>query len=59
VAVVTPDNTIKFTQVAVAEQTGETARLFSGLDEGERVARNIGERVPDGGKVQPVVRPGT
>ena len=58
VAVVKPDDTIKFTQVAVAEQTGETARLFSGLDEGERVARNIGERVPEGGKVQPVLRPG-
>jgi RND family efflux transporter MFP subunit len=59
VAVVTPDNTIKFTQVAVAEQTGETARLFSGLDEGERVARSIGERVPEGGKVQPVAHPGS
>lgn len=59
VAVVTPDNTIKFTQVAVAEQTGETARLFSGLDEGDRVARSIGERVPEGGKVQPVPRPGS
>jgi membrane fusion protein, multidrug efflux system len=59
VAVITPDNTIKFTQVAVAEQTGETARLFSGLEEGERVARSIGERVPEGGKVQPVARPGS
>ena len=58
VAVVTPDDTIKFTQVAVAEQTGETARLFSGLNEGERVARSIGERVAEGGKVQPVVKPG-
>jgi membrane fusion protein, multidrug efflux system len=58
VAVVTPDNTIKFTQVAVAEQTGETARLFSGLDDGERVARSIGERVPEGGKVQTAVRSG-
>ncbi len=59
VAVVTSDNTVKFTQVAVAEQTGETARLFSGLDEGERVARSIGERVPEGGRVQPVVKPGS
>ena len=57
VALVTPENTVKFTQVAVAEQTGETARLFSGLEEGERVARSIGERVPEGGKVQPVARP--
>jgi RND family efflux transporter MFP subunit len=59
VAVVTPDNTVKFTQVAVAEQTGETARLLTGLDEGERVARNLGERVPEGAKIQPVARPGS
>jgi membrane fusion protein (multidrug efflux system) len=59
VAVITTDNTVKFTQVAVAEQTGEVARLFSGLDEGERVARSLGERVPEGGKVQPVARPGS
>ncbi|HEY3971455.1 MAG TPA: efflux RND transporter periplasmic adaptor subunit [Candidatus Sulfotelmatobacter sp.] len=59
VAVVTANDTIKFAQVAVAEQTGETARLFSGLNEGERVARSIGERVPDAGKVQPVSRPGS
>jgi RND family efflux transporter MFP subunit len=59
VAVVAPDNTVKFAQVAVAEQTGETARLFSGLEEGERVARSLGERVPEGGKVQPVARPGS
>jgi RND family efflux transporter MFP subunit len=59
VAVITQDDTVKFTQVAVAEQTGETARLFSGLEEGERVARSIGERVPEGGKVQPVPRPGS
>jgi hypothetical protein len=59
VAVIAPDNTVKFAQVAVAEQTGETARLFSGLEEGERVARSLGERVPEGGKVQPVARPGS
>ena len=59
VAVVTPDNTVKFTQVVVAEQTGETARLLTGLDAGEHVARNLGERVPEGGKVQPAARPGS
>ena len=59
VAVVTPDNTVKFTQVAVAEQTGETARLLNGVDEGQQVARNLGERVPEGAKVQPVARPGS
>jgi len=58
VAVVTSDNTIKFTQVAVAEQTGETAQLFSGLNEGERVARSVGERVAEGGRVQPAAGAG-
>jgi len=29
------------------------------LNEGERVARSIGERVAEGGKVQPVARPGS
>jgi RND family efflux transporter MFP subunit len=59
VAVVTPDNTVKFTQVAVAEQTGESARLLTGLNEGERVARSLGERVPEGAKIQPVGPPGS
>lgn len=59
VAVVTPDNTVKFAQVVVAEQTGESARLLTGLDAGEHVARNLGERVPEGGKVQPAARPGS
>jgi membrane fusion protein, multidrug efflux system len=54
VAVVGADDTIKFTPVIVADQTGETARLSDGLQEGDRVARNLGERVAEGGKVQPV-----
>jgi multidrug efflux pump subunit AcrA (membrane-fusion protein) len=59
VAVVTPDNTVKFTPVVVADQTGERARLLTGLNEGDRVARNLGDRVAEGSKVQPVVRPGS
>jgi len=57
VAVVQPDDTVKFQQVAVADQTGETVRLLNGLEEGEHVARNLGERVPEGGKVQPMTQP--
>ena len=59
VATVTPDNIVRFRQVVVADQTGESARLLSGLNEGERVARNVGERASEGSKVQPVVRPGS
>jgi membrane fusion protein (multidrug efflux system) len=58
VAVVTSDSTVKFTEVVVAEQTGESARLLNGLDEGEHVARNLGERVAEGGKVQVVQKAG-
>lgn len=59
VAVVGPNDTVKFAPVIVADQTGETARLLGGLEEGERVARNLGERVAEGGKVQPVASPGS
>jgi RND family efflux transporter MFP subunit len=59
VAVVTPDNKVKFTQVVVADQTGEIARILTGLNQGEHVARNLGERVPEGGQVQPVAKPGS
>jgi membrane fusion protein (multidrug efflux system) len=59
VAVVTPENTVKFTQVVVADQMGESVHLLTGLREGERVARSLGERVAEGGKVQPVSRPGS
>jgi membrane fusion protein, multidrug efflux system len=59
VAVITPENTVKFTQVIVADQTGESARLLTGLDEGEHVARNLGERVAEGGKVQVVKKSGS
>jgi membrane fusion protein, multidrug efflux system len=59
VAVITPENTVKFTQVVVANQTGEIARILTGLNEGEHVARNLGERVPEGGPVQPVLKQGS
>ena len=59
VATVTPDNIVRFKPVIVADQTGESARLLSGLNEGERVARNLGEHASEGSKVQPVTRPGS
>lgn len=57
VALVTADNHIKFQPVVVADQTGESVRLLSGLEEGEKVARNLGDRVAEGVVVQPVVAP--
>jgi RND family efflux transporter MFP subunit len=57
VARVTGDNHIRFQPVVVADQTGESVRLLSGLGEGEKVARNLGDRVAEGALVQPVVSP--
>jgi len=54
VALVTPESRVKFTPVVVADQTGETAHLLAGINEGDRVARNLGERVADGSRVQVV-----
>jgi RND family efflux transporter MFP subunit len=52
VALVTPENTVKLAQVVVGDQTGESAHLLSGIEEGARVARNLGDRAVEGGKVQ-------
>lgn len=57
VARVTTGNRIQFEPVVVADQTGESVRLLSGLNEGEKVARNLGDRVAEGAVVQPVVAP--
>jgi RND family efflux transporter MFP subunit len=57
VARVTAGNRIQFQPVVVADQTGESVRLLSGLQEGEKVARNLGDRVAEGAVVQPAVAP--
>ncbi len=53
VAAVTADNKVTFKPVAVADQDGDTVRLASGLDAGERVALNLGDSVPEGQVVRP------
>lgn len=57
VARLTPDNHVQFQPVVVADQTGEFVRLLSGLAEGQKIARNLGDRVAEGALVQPVVSP--
>ena len=37
----------------VAEQDGETVRISSGIAEGERVALNLGDTVPEGQRIRP------
>jgi len=53
VAVVTPTNRVTYRQVHVASTDGITVRLIDGLKEGDRVALNLGDSVPEGARVQP------
>lgn len=54
VAVITENNTVAFHQVAIAFSDAKTARLLSGVKEGERVAMNLGAGVEEGDTVRPV-----
>lgn len=54
VAAVAPDNTIHFHEIHIANTDGATVRVLDGLTEGERIARNLGDAVLEGQRVQPV-----
>jgi multidrug efflux pump subunit AcrA (membrane-fusion protein) len=51
VALVTKDNTIKFQDVRIGRDDGKFVEIASGLDEGDRVALNISNRIVEGDKV--------
>jgi RND family efflux transporter MFP subunit len=51
VAVIQPDSTIKFKDVQIGRDNGNTVEIESGLAEGDRVALNINNQIEDGSKV--------
>ncbi|MGA7329488.1 MAG: efflux RND transporter periplasmic adaptor subunit [Rhodomicrobium sp.] len=51
VALVLPDNTVKFQDVQIGRDNGNTVEIESGLSEGDRVALNINNQIEDGSKV--------
>jgi RND family efflux transporter MFP subunit len=51
---VTPDNHINYRQVDVIDNDGKALRLLSGVKPGEMVALNVGDTIPEGGKVRPI-----
>ena len=57
VALIGPGDRVHFSAVPVASDDGQTARLLSGLNQGERVALSLGDDVQEGGQVQPVMQP--
>jgi len=57
VAVVTPENRVRFQAVKVFDHDGARVRILEGLEGSERVAISLGEDVEDGGQVQPLTEP--
>ena len=51
VAVVQPDSTVKFRDVRIGRDNGNSVDIASGLSEGDRVVLNINNQIPDGSKV--------
>ena len=56
--VVTPSNQVSFKPVEIADNDGKNLRILSGIKPGERVALNVGDTIPEGGKVRPVAEAG-
>lgn len=57
VPVVGPDQTIRYSEVKVMDDDGKTVKIQSGLKEGEVVALNLGNTLPEGSKVRPQTEP--
>lgn len=53
--VVTPENLMSYKAVEVAGSDGKILMIVSGVNEGDVVALNVGDTIPEGGKVRPIV----
>ena len=51
VAVIQPDSTVKFRDVQIGRDNGNTVEIELGLADGDRVALNINNQIEDGSKV--------
>ncbi len=51
VAVIQPDNTVKFKDVQIGRDNGNIIEIESGLVDGDRVALNISNQIQDGSRV--------
>ena len=51
VAVIEPGSIVKFLDVQIGRDNGNTVDIAAGLTEGDRVVLNISNQIPDGSKV--------
>ena len=56
--VVTADNLMTYKPIEIAGNDGKTLRIISGINEGDVVALNVGDTIPEGGKVRPIIEDG-
>lgn len=54
VAIVTQNNRVRFQPISIRESNGKVLRIGSGLNEGELVAINLGNKIADGAEVEPI-----
>jgi membrane fusion protein, multidrug efflux system len=54
VALIGSDDKVKYSPVTLYDDDGERARLTGGLEEGQRIAMNLGDSIGEGSTVQPV-----
>jgi membrane fusion protein (multidrug efflux system) len=53
IPIVKPDNTLNYRAVDIVGNDGKLLSIMSGVTEGETVALNVGNAIPEGGKVRP------
>jgi membrane fusion protein (multidrug efflux system) len=53
--VVTPDNQLTYKPIDIASNDGKLISIISGVQGGDKVALNVGDAIPEGGKVRPIV----
>lgn len=52
---ITPDDHLTFKPVEVASNDGKVLSIISGIEEGETLVLNVGNSLPEGSKVRPIV----
>jgi membrane fusion protein, multidrug efflux system len=51
---ITAENLITYRPIVIADNDGKSLRLVSGAEPGELVALNVGDSIPEGGRVRPL-----
>jgi len=52
--VVTPNNQLTYKPIEIASNDGKLLSIISGVQGGDQVALNVGDAIPEGGKVRPI-----